>query len=152
MTTPALSMYDIQCDACHQWKHYKEEYNWRGGKRSLKCKDCQGKSSEPVTEEPSEPIVTPKPKRRKSGKQAAPKRRVKNLQQLRHPDPILAEIDRIADFEDRMDSPIAWYGMKKSIIDWTLSIIEWPEKPHHLFVDGCGGSATVLLKQATSHR
>ena len=171
MTTPALSIYDIQCDGCHKWKHYKEEYNWKGGKRTLKCKECQGGKSE-VEVEPT-PSTKTKTGSRRKGKQAAPKRRVKNLKQLRHPDPIIAEIERISDlgpsefevrmafhkglittpsdaeiyFEDRMDSPIAWYGMKKSIIDWTLSIIDWPENPHHLFVDGCGGSATVLLNR-----
>lgn len=135
-----LSMYDVQCDACKEWKHYKDEFAWRGGKRSQKCNDCRGKSPEPKEDPP------PGSRRRGSHKQSAPRRRVKNLNVLRGPDPIIAELERIADGED-MESPIAWYGQKLALLEWTLRIIDWPEKPNHLFVDGCGGSATVILNR-----
>ena len=145
MTTPALSIYDVQCDACREWKHYKEDFVWKGGKRSGKCKECQVKG--PVDKEESEPTPTTKNKsvrRKASGKQGLPHRRVKDINLLRNPDPIIAELDRIA---DNMESPIAWYGQKLALLEWTLSIVSWPENSNHLFVDGCGGSATVILNR-----
>lgn len=42
-----LSMYDVQCDACKEWKHYKDEFAWSGNKRSSKCNACRGQSPEP---------------------------------------------------------------------------------------------------------
>ena len=141
----ALSMYDVQCSDCKEWKHYKDEFQWSKGKRGQKCNDCRGKA-------PQEPIEEKPTTRRRGGKpkQSAPHRRVKNINALLRPDPVLEHFDLIVDGEYDVESPIAWYGQKRSIIDWILRILDWPEKPNHLFVDGCGGSATVLLDRPQS--
>ena len=45
--TTALSMYDVQCSVCKEWKHYKDEFPWKSGKRGQSCYDLQSLSPPP---------------------------------------------------------------------------------------------------------